>query len=64
MVWYTQVENTQFITQYWEMWGQGNGYVLMMMSKTNIQVYPFRKVGFVLKCTSQGTESLYGSYTL
>ena len=50
------------------MWGQGNGYVLMMMmSKHNIQVYPFRKVGFVTKkvgfvnkCTSQGTESLYG----
>ena len=29
-----------------------------MMSKPNIQD-PFRKVGFMIKCTSQGTES-YG----
>ena len=42
-------------------------WVLMRMSKPNIQVYPSRKVGFVTKkvgfvnkCTSQGTESLYG----
>ena len=34
--------------------------MMMMMTKRNIQVYPFRMVGFLIKCTSQHTESLYG----
>ena len=42
-------------------------WVLMRMSKPNIQESPSRKVGFMTKkvgfmnkCTSRGTESLYG----
>ena len=51
----------------------------MRMSKPNIQVYPIRKVGFVIKkkvgfvikkvgfvikCTSQGTDQYMDGYTL
>ena len=46
--------------QYWDNVRTGQWVLMMMMSKLNIQVYPFRKVGFMIKCTSQGTESLYG----